>query len=100
MASCVGDNSNRITLTTDEPYTTTAGDLSITVHSLTNWAAELQSGIITIDVKYSDEIIDESPESEDNRRITTTEAITALQFVATDTDIETAAEMAKYTFEL
>ena len=98
IASCVGNNASRITVTTDEAYTK-GTDLSITIYGLTNFGAKIQSGIITLEVKYSDQIIDESPDSEDNRRFTTTAVTTALSITGITYDIVTAAEEATYTFK-
>jgi hypothetical protein len=67
------------------------------VHGLQSFNPSVESGLVSIEVKFSGVIIDESPVSEKNRRFTTSSAPLTM-ILKQSYDILTSAEQATYKF--
>jgi hypothetical protein len=94
LESCSSTGQNIFKITTDENYSRGI-PINAKIHGLTSTGPFVQSGLVSIEVTYSNVIIDESSSKEDNRRFTTT--ATPLDLSLTSTyNIETFAEQATF----
>lgn len=59
--------------------------INIIVHGVKNFTPGITSGVVSLTVQYSKVIIDESPDNEDNRTVTTDIEANELTVVGFDT---------------
>ena len=100
LSSCYGDTANTITVVTDAYYTKNSLSLpiNITVYSLTNFQPMLTSGLLEVGITTSAVTINTSPDSENNRKITTTAKAGAMSLLMVYYAPITAGERAVYNF--
>ena len=102
LKSCASDGNTVVTVVTDTKYDTSAtqAPLNITITGVKNFAPGITSGIVTVSIFCSDQLITESSSDPTNRKLTTTVQATTLAFQSFDFEPQTAGEEATYNFTL
>jgi len=95
--SCVGDGSI-VTLITNSAYTQVGSEITATLFDIMNFSPGLTSGLISIEISYSNTIFQESSDKEANRRYASTLGPSSLSVADFSFSPLTAGELATYTF--
>lgn len=100
LNSCYSDLSNTIYVVTDSDYTKTSlsPPINITIYGITNFAPLITSGLLEVGISNSGVIINSSPSSEKNRKITTGGVPGVMKLINLSIDPVTAGERATYNF--
>lgn len=100
LDECYGDGINVITVVTDSEYSKDSLSLpiNITIYSLSNFGPRLTSGLLEVEISSTGVIIDSSPDSQNNRKITMGDQPGDMSLKSLSLSPQTAGEKAVYNF--
>lgn len=100
--SCSNDGNTVVTMVTDTKYDTSAtqAPMNITITGVKNFAPGITSGIVTVSIFCSDQLITESSSDPTDRKFTTTLQTKVLALKNYDFEPQTAGEEATYNFTI
>ena len=102
LKSCSNDGNTVVTVVTDTKYDTSAtqAPLNVTITGVKNFAPGITSGIVTVSIFCSDQLITESSTDPTSRKFTTALQTKTLALKSFDFEPLTAGEEATYNFTI
>ena len=72
LESCYGNSANTVTIVTDSDYiqSSLSTPINITIYNIQNFAPLLTSGLLEVEIYNSGVLIDSSPDTSNNRKVT------------------------------